>query len=454
MTSFQSVYQPLINSEKHRPLVIDNISIEDMPGIAGDICKEIESTEFRSLPELRPLAALSLLSLIANSRRTCLDGKIWVYSIGVALSASGKEAQISYVKKVIERLGLLNQIANKPRSDRSIVVSVTETNGQTLFICDEVHDLFNRSTKQNSASHEAGMIPLLLELATCSRFNVPETIKSPLIEKFEKELSNNLKKQNSSFDNFLSVDLSSEERRLKDIILSLSNGFKEPCVNLVGFTTPDEIDSLFTLKNIKSGLLGRFLILRNTDSRSPIRKPLQSGPSEEILKRLEKINSKRKKIVSLSEQALPLFSKIEAFFDLEELRNDTYMGAIFARASERILMVSTILALEDDEINEEHLRYSFYLFDKFINDCENFLNQNINGEKEIALEKLRGLILQRTTKIGCPYSTLKQNICRLSFVKKLLQIDPNAFDKVVTDLQTEQAIQLSHLQGGTRIRKS
>ncbi|MDO6711170.1 hypothetical protein Q4567_10590 [Aliiglaciecola sp. 2_MG-2023] len=110
---------------------LSEIDLSKPPGLAGDICLDLERIEYRALPELRPIVALLTLSAIV-SRNTTRNVKLNVYVIATALSASGKEAHQNYLKQALKELNLDESLHETPRSDCNGQINLETSSGTFL----------------------------------------------------------------------------------------------------------------------------------------------------------------------------------------------------------------------------------------------------------------------------------------------------------------------------------
>ena len=368
---------------------LSNVTLSEPPGIAGQITREVSKFEHRSIKEIRPLVALSILSILNHHKKCYGGGKLHFQGLGIALSGAGKEAHITFIKLVLEKLGMSNRIASKPRSDKNILQDIIEIE-DLLYIFDEAHSFFNQATKSGGCAFESGMLDVLLEAITSEKFYIPSKIKNELINKYNSVVDSYSKKEK----------LSTKQQALFDksirITDKLEKGVNSPFLSLVGYSTPINLDTVINEHNIEQGLLGRFIILKASKYRNGYKPREINEPSDELLTKLKAIlNSKE--CITIDKHAKTTLNTISKYFELDEHLNHPQLGAIYARGTKWVMLISSLLASERNIIMHQDICYAAKLFLYNIESCEKVLNHESELEEEL-FKKAKEITLKYTEK--------------------------------------------------------
>jgi hypothetical protein len=327
-----------------------------------------------------------------NHKRSCYGGgKLTFQGLGVASSAAGKEAHLTFTKLIMEGVGLADKIASKPKSDKSIYLDVLETE-QLLYSFDEAHSFFKQATNKNAASFEAGMVSVLLEVCTSEKFYLPSKTRDELLQKYEAIVS---KLEDKNALSSKQEALLSKSLRLID---RLENGWKDPFLSLVGYSTPINMDIMINEHNIEQGLIGRFIFLRAPEYREKMTWRQIDGPSAELLSKLQVILESDENIV-IDSVAKETLNHVFNFFELNEHLNHPQLGAIYARGTKWVMLTASLLASETNIITDEYILYATKLFMYNIRSCEAVLYGE-SGLEEALLAKAKSLALRYTSKQG------------------------------------------------------
>ncbi len=372
---------------------IKDIDADRPPGIAGDMCKDIARMERRRLPTLRPAAALAVLSALSRNRLNSDGEKMTFFAMITALSGSGKEAHQRYIKTVLTELKSHGMLCGKPRSDRNIMLDLFE-HQEVAYVLDEGHELFGKALSPNSKSFESSMEDLLLELKTCSTFTLPGNLARELSAPVNQKLES-LKDKNtlSDRDTRRTLELETELEHIK-------NGMPHPYLSLVSYSTPTKADFIVSLETILSGFIGRFFYWRGPSVRGPLLKNIESKvPCADIIKRCELINGVEYQI-EMSHDCDELLDEIVDYFEQDEMLNHEQLGAIYARGSEQVKQMASLLAAETGKISPEMLLYSTRLFIDNVNCYMEVLDKKLAHDKKQLDDSVEKIVLHVSTKYG------------------------------------------------------
>tara|TARA_Y100000310_G_scaffold1238_1_gene1723 strand:+ start:1747 stop:3255 length:1509 start_codon:yes stop_codon:yes gene_type:complete len=372
--------------------LLNGVDLNSPPGLAGDICNDIALTERRALPSLRLAAALVILSMLSHKRLNIDGEKMTFFAMITALSGSGKEAHQRYVKELMAALGHNEMFHGKPRSDRNIILDLFESLG-VVYLLDEGHELFNKALSSKSASFESGMGDLLLELKTTSLYLLSGNYTREIGAKVSKEIEQLSKK----------VSLTQhEESHLLKLEMSASyikNGMDNPYVSLASYSTPTKADSLINEETICSGFIGRFFYFRGEKFRGKLITPSICRPSKHIFERCKALNGLNDKI-KLSPDCEDFLKKVTEYFDQDKLLNHIQLGAIYARATEQIKQMASLLSVETGVVTVEELLYSTRYFQQNIDYYTEVINKKLINDQQKVLKSADEIIKQTSQKRG------------------------------------------------------
>ena len=308
-----------------------DITLSNPPGLAGAICDDVKKWEHRALPELRPMVALNVLSLLCRTRLNGNGEQMSQFLIGIASTASGKGCHINYAKLLLSELSLQEFIYSAPRSDKSIYVDLFES-GSLLYIVDEAQGMFNAMMSKNSSEFSQSMLGLLMEMNTSSSVTLPGNLKRELgIE-------------NATITN--------------------------PFLGFAGYSTPSELGFILNERNIHSGLLGRFTFFpAGSVERRKKNRSVSKKIEDEILTRCKKLIGKTAPVI-MTDSASEALNLIEDIFDLEEFLNHPQLGAIYARGGERVTRTAYLLGSETGLVEVNDILYSLRLFLNSVEACK------------------------------------------------------------------------------------
>ncbi|MGO3917238.1 MAG: hypothetical protein ACTJH9_13805 [Pseudoalteromonas sp.] len=372
--------------------LLSKVDLDSPPGLAGEICNDIALSERRALPSLRLAAALIILSMLSRKRLNIDGEKMTFFAMITALSGSGKEAHQRYVKKLMTSIGQNEMFHGKPRSDRNIMLDLFDSLG-AVYLLDEGHELFHKALSSKSASYEAGMGDLLLELKTTSLYILSGNYIREIGAKVSKEIEQLSKK----------ISLTQHEEKhllkLEESANYIKHGMDNPYISLASYSTPTKADSIINLDTIFSGFIGRFFYFRGERLRGKLLIPAISRPSDHILDRCTTVDGAIEQI-ELSSECEELLKHITEYFDQDKLLNHNQLGAIYARATEQIKQMASLLAVETGVVTAEELLYSARYFQQNMDYYEEVINKKNVDDQQKLLQSADEIIKQTSQKSG------------------------------------------------------
>jgi hypothetical protein len=415
--TFEPVY-----ADEIVPTVVENITKRKVdlcrpPGLAGTICRLMEGTAYRQIPELYPIAALHLMSLCAVGSYTRFSKRLNLLSLGIALSAAGKEGPQDTVRTIASKIGLGKSVYGGAGSFKEFILNMVESDGRTLYAVDEIHSLFNSMKSKQASTYESKMEAEILTMSSTSLY----TFRGAEKREFSEKINNQIARVNKRIDegeNNLSNYLELLEQRLDWV----ENGFPNPHFSLMGHSTPDNIDFLINKQNIGSGLLGRMLIVRCNEYRA--RLDLDNMlPPHEVKKLQADIEYQLGMIqhhsgeLEITEEAKQTLDDCLEYYEDDEQRNHLIMGALYARCYEQVLKISALLALDCMQVKKEHVDYAFALVENSIADItyllgKNDLDHSSHVLKSDVLANAKETVMRNCGGAGRTPSSIKQLLCK------------------------------------------
>jgi hypothetical protein len=435
-------YEEFCSAKALKALVstlLRHVDLNAPPGLAGLICEDLAKYEKRFMKKTRPFVALSVMARCSAHRLTIDAGKVSFLGLVAAESASGKEAQQQYQKDVYREAGLYNSIAGEPRSDLQMLEALCEFE-VAVYVLDEIHSWFGKGRGASSSNHEKAMLDLLLKISTTRLIEFPLRLKTKFIEKTIKDIEElEMKGCQTTEEN---VELETKHR----VLSKLRNGWIDPIMILIGYSTPINLDSLICRQTIESGLIGRFLFLR-VDERDVLNKTPTTRPCDEIVQRCSAL-LQTSKALTLSEESNEMLTILISYFELHEHRNHPQLGALYARGVEHIKRVASILAMETSVVEASHLLYAAKLYMSCIESCQAALNSEKSGSWNArrdrpAEEVAREIVLHELEKQPQKAGVLANRLVKRSrTVREVRKISPGYEHRLLEQLVAENAIVL------------
>jgi hypothetical protein len=455
------------------PVDVSGVIIENPPGLAGEICQHLNITAKRPLPLIYPTVALQMLSLVAGTRKG-LDGiKLNLLTLAIAPSAAGKEHGQSWFAETAAQLKLGRHVVGGISSDVDMIRNLVDGDGHCCYRIDEIQGLFNAIKSKNANTYESKIGDLILTLATSKVYQFSGNHRRQFLKEIDHDIDQ-LKKRIAKAEEQPeggedALDVEKLNRALRWLFKKrdfIENGWPDPVVSIMGHSTPGGLDSLITEDNIGSGLIGRCKVIRCAEEREKLQKVKETPffGDVKILDRLNLIKNGSLQSISASKEARQMLDAIQSYYDKYQRLNAPVMGAIYARVMEQVNKVASLLALETDEIQPEHVSYAFALVARCIEDI-GYLLQKDAAQKanatiaDIALhtraEIKRRLATSKGKAEGIAPSALKQAV--LKCFAKLKQLTdqhsknpkaegkPDLYDQIIQrmeevgDLQLKQA---------------
>lgn len=467
------------------PVDVSRVTIENPPGLAGEICQHLNKTANRPIPLIYPIVALQMLSLAAGSRKG-LDGiKLNLLTLAIAPSAAGKEHGQSWLAQTAAELKLGRHVVGGISSDVDMIRNLIDADGRCCYRIDEIQGLFNAIKSKKANTYEIRINELILQLATSKIYIFNGNHRRVHLDDIDRDIER-LKKRiakaeaqpaTESEESTEAAEVQDAEKlnralrwlfKKRDFI---ENGWPDPVVSIMGHSTPSGLDSLITEENIGSGLIGRCLVIRCAEEREKLQKIKETPFFGEvnIFNRLNLVNNGSLQPLRVSSKAQQMLDAIQTYYDQDQRLNAPVMGAIYARVMEQVNKVASLLALEAEEVQPEHVTYAFALVARCIDDVGYLLQKDAAQKADATIADIalhtradikRRLAASKAKADGIAPSTLKQAV--LKCFAKLKQLteqhskNPQAegkadlYDQIIKRMEEVGDIQLK--QAGKKTR--
>ncbi len=492
-------------------IVLDDVDVDNPPGLAGDIVRYMKAGAHRKL-EGGAFSAMAIqtMAMAGSGLRGFRNSKLSLITITLGVSASGKDRAQTVSKSVLGESGI--HVYGDIRSDKDIIRAAAHDDGRCFYIKDEAHTLLGDSL--GGKDKNTSKIPAtLMEIATSSLYILSKLHS----EEFESTLGSRRARYEKMIlakeDIRMGFNVDLEQEKIKHInheieqlklkvkevdrvAHAIENGIRDPALNLAALSTPQKLSGIIDEDSIESGFLGRALIFDcgvervQNDSLGDYEKWEENGyESHDDRVLYEHIKAQVGMIVQMSNDvrngrieadfngqsyktlATPAASRmmfdIAVHYDQQEYLNHPRLGALYARLSERVMSVSSSLALYNVingnvTIDVQHVKYALLVALNSIKHLESNLRINeakdgetieskIEGIKEAIIKRLK--VNKGDKDEGWRFkSKLKEFLKRQKYyqeiAKDLLKHNQDAFENSIMSLRGEGKVEVS----GQRIR--
>ena len=477
----------------------EGLDIDKPPGLAGEIVKYIEHGAHRMLTGgAFSASAIQTMAMAGHGIEGFQESKLSLITITLGVSAGGKEQPQKVMKELLNTAGI--HVYGDIRSDKDVLRSAVYDKGKCFYVIDEAHKLLSRSAKDSNPNAD-GIMATLMNISTTSLLTLAKLHQnefsasaSQQVARFEKQLSakedirlgynKELEKEKIKVIDF---DIERIKNNIDDqhhLLNTIESGVKNPCLNLAASSTPQKMSDMINEDNIEQGFLGRGIIVdcgserskKTTNLRDRRKKTDNDGPmmftrlkaeigviaqasSDSLSGGVEADFNGSKLSVDADDEAFDMICEIEDHYEKQEYRNHDRLGPLYARVLERVINLSSIMALGNDidgvmTINVEHVRFALLLALNSIAMLQSNLKVNEAKDGDTIEAKLEGIKEAITKKLDVAEddpedgwrltSKIKANIRRQKFYQEieeeLLKHDQSAFNNAIFSLQGGEMI--------------
>ncbi len=363
------------------PFDISGVDLKRPTGFVGEVTTWINSQCRRPRENLAVAGALYAIGNIIGLRYTDdldgVTGNMFVFC--VAGSRTGKEAIMQSVSKLHKAAGISAAQHGTIKSEQEIIRNLTR-HQSAMYVIDEIGiqlAKIQNAVKSGSAPYLDGVIGLLMSAYSKADGVLPlgGDVKEELVKVMAKQLSA-IRKRIEEND-ASSVDERHAEQ-LEQVLSTIDDGLERPFLSLIGFTTPVTFDALVDYQSATNGFIGRALLFNERDTAPRAKKrfrkvampPAMSntlqnlyafGEYDALKTRVEYYGERQE--IPTEEAAADMLSDAEDWFQGEAERHKATTGleALHLGAYELVSKVSMVLAAPEGLRTAEHVRWSFAL---------------------------------------------------------------------------------------------
>ena len=428
--------------ESNLPPGIDftGMDIDTPPGLAGRIVEYIREGANRQLSGGAYSAmALQCMAMAGAGLSGYKGVKLSLITLTLGMSAAGKEWPQKVIKELLDSHG--KTVYGDIRSDKDVIRSAIYDNGHCFYVVDEAQKILSSNSGGQQNKHMSNVISTLMELATTSKYKLSQLHRDEFLSQIETARARVEKVIEAKREAIAHMNQDHEEGRIKKAQLEIEHlerkladhdkraitardGVKDPSLHLLAFSTPQKLAAIVDEDSVESGFLGRALIndcgieraqqsITFEDEGEEDECPdIVFNPQFEMLKaqiglicQLADDESKRSIEREFMGTPFKCRAKQDAIEDLRAIlqhydqhhyRNHPRVGAIYARFVERVLSLSSIMALGNvimgvATIERSYVRYALMLVLQSLEHLTSNLKINEGATEETIEAKLEAV---------------------------------------------------------------
>ena len=413
------------------------MDIDNPPGLAGRIVEYIREGANRQLSGGAYSAMALQCMAMAGAGLPGLGGtKLSLITLTLGMSAAGKEWPQRVVKNLLDAHG--KTVYGDIRSDKDVIRSAIYDNGHCFYVVDEAQKILSSNTGNQQNKHMSNVISTLMELSTTSCYKLSQLHRDEFLTHIETARARVEKVIEAKREAMAHMNQDHEEGRIKKAQLEIEqlerkladhdrraitarDGVRNPSLHLLAYSTPQKLAAIVDEDSIESGFLGRALINDCGIERAPQRltiEDLKKAPSGGQDMQFEMLKAQIGLICQLADDeskhsvdnefngsrfryditpdAERDMCAILQHYDQHHYRNHPRVGAIYARLVERVMSLSSIMALgnygcEGARIESSYVRYALMLVLQSLEHLTSNLKINEGATEETVEAKLEAV---------------------------------------------------------------
>jgi len=413
------------------------MDIDAPPGLAGRIVEYIREGANRQLSGGAYSAMALQCMAMAGAGLDGLGGtKLSLITLTLGMSAAGKEWPQRVVKNLLDAHG--KTVYGDIRSDKDVIRSAIYDNGHCFYVVDEAQKILSSNSGSQQNKHMSNVISTLMELSTTSCYKLSQLHRDEFLTHIETARARVEKVIEAKREAMAGMNKDHEEARIKKAQLEIEqlerkladhdkraitarDGVKDPSLHLLAYSTPQKLAAIVDEDSIESGFLGRALINDCGIERAPQRltiadlKKAPAGGQDmqfEMLKAqigliCQLADDESKRSVDNEFNGSPFryditpdaerdMCVILQHYDQHHYRNHPRVGAIYARLVERVMSLSSIMALgnyscDGARIESSYVRYALMLVLQSLEHLTSNLKINEGATEETIEAKLEAV---------------------------------------------------------------
>lgn len=413
------------------------MDIDNPPGLACRIVEYIRNGANRQLSGGAYSAMALQCMAMAGAGLPGLGGtKLSLITLTLGMSAAGKEWPQRVVKNLLDAHG--KTIYGDIRSDKDVIRSAIYDNGHCFYVVDEAQKILSSNSGSQQNKHMSNVISTLMELSTTSCYKLSQLHRDEFLTHIETARARVEKVIEAKREAIAHMNQDHEEGRIKKAQLEIEHlerkladhdkraitardGVRNPSLHLLAYSTPQKLAAIVDEDSIESGFLGRALINDCGIERAPQRltiADLKNAPAGgqdmqfEMLKAqigliCQLADDESKHSVDSEFNGSPFryditpdaerdMCAILNHYDQHHYRNHPRVGAIYARLVERVMSLSSIMALgnyscDGARIESAYVRYALMLVLQSLEHLTSNLKINEGATEETIEAKLEAV---------------------------------------------------------------
>lgn len=415
----------------------NGMDIDTPPGLAGRIVEYIREGANRQLSGGAYSAMALQCMAMAGAGLPGLGGtKLSLITLTLGMSAAGKEWPQRVVKNLLDAHG--KTVYGDIRSDKDVIRSAIYDNGHCFYVVDEAQKILSSNSGSQQNKHMSNVISTLMELSTTSCYKLSQLHRDEFLTHIETARARVEKMIEAKREAIAHMNQDHEEGRIKKAQLEIEqlerkladhdrraitarDGVRNPSLHLLAYSTPQKLAAIVDEDSIESGFLGRALINDCGIERAPQRltiEDLKKAPSGGQDMQFEMLKAQIGLICQLADDeskhsvdnefngsrfryditpgAERDMCAILQHYDQHHYRNHPRVGAIYARLVERVMSLSSIMALgnygcDGARIESSYVRYALMLVLQSLEHLTSNLKINEGATEETVEAKLEAV---------------------------------------------------------------
>ncbi len=370
------------------PIDYRSVDVRYPPGFVGKLTEWINRNCAEKRESLSALAAIHAASMICGASSdiylTNRKAQPNLFSIGIAGSGSGKGDVLAALQKIIDCSGLSKTVAGKIRSERAIYEGLA-ANQMFNLVMDEIGIKLASVVGQKVSEYNMATAGALMEAYTAEILYCDQRITEEYVKDFTKSMAGLLQRIE---ENELLADPTDIKEQFTSVINRIDGAIRQPFFSMFGVSTDDQFKKLITEENIKSGLMGRTIIMQElqeiADENEDVSycdlpmqlemtiKSIISGGTAGFKNWTDSIISKGERRLIKStpdvQKAAQEYFKWLKMVARQHVENGTGYQPLINRCSVKVAKIAGILACDTGVITMDHLRYAVALTIKSTSD--------------------------------------------------------------------------------------
>ena len=415
----------------------NGMDIDNPPGLAGRIVEYIRNGANRQLSGGAYSAMALQCMAMAGAGLEGLGGtKLSLITLTLGMSAAGKEWPQRVVKNLLDAHG--KTVYGDIRSDKDVIRSAIYDNGHCFYVVDEAQKILSSNTGSQQNKHMSNVISTLMELSTTSCYKLSQLHRDEFLTHIETARARVEKVIEAKREAIAHMNQDHEEGRIKKAQLEIEqlerkladhdrraitarDGVRNPSLHLLAYSTPQKLAAIVDEDSIESGFLGRALINDCGIERAPQRltiEDLKKAPTGGQDMQFEMLKAQIGLICQLADdeskhsvdnefngvpfgyqltpEAEEDLDAILNHYDQHHYRNHPRVGAIYARLVERVMSLSSIMALgnygcDGARVERSYVRYALMLVLHSLEHLTSNLKINEGATEETVEAKLEAV---------------------------------------------------------------